>query len=716
MQCYVDLKCTNSLNLYLLGNPNSGKTKFFNKLTKESGEVSNYSGVTVSERKSSIQLNKLRKTNIYDLPGTYSLIPRSSDEATTSKKIWEIMCLKDKYIVLAIIDITKIERGLYLLEQISELCIPFVIILTMSDKISLEKINFYVNKLSEVYKTSVIPVSSLSGFGFKKFINILKNENFLNKLKITMKSNGISSFAISKKFNKFWANGGKLIAAYFGLINCKRRHAYGSLALFYLGIQLSDKLLLKKDKKIKNWISFAKKEYFEFNKKIIKYRHIQINQFFYKINNNNYKKESLFSDEIDKIVLHPVIGSIFGFTIFVFMLEILFYVPDPLICFLSSIFTYASNVLKDILPSYWWFSSLFIDGGIVGIGSVLSFVPLIAILFFLIKLLEESGYLSRATFLLEKIMNKVGLPGKGFVPILSGFACAVPAIMATRVIDSTKQRLLTIMLIPFTSCSARLPVYGLLISSFFSHFPHIFGIINPSVLVLFFLYGIGLISIFISALIFKFFFFKNNQDDFLLELPDYRIPKMVDLVFDLKKKISSFLKDVGSIVLIMTIIMWVLFTFPVNQTNLTAIKVKKKIYIEKSYAGKVGKVIEPVISPLGFDWRIGVGLIASFSAREVFVSTIGIAIGLNQEDEYKKSLNEVLPLETNEVGKRIFTPLIAISLLIFFSLAMQCTSTLAATKKETGSMFLMFFQLMYMTLIAWLSSFTIYQMGVMCGF
>jgi ferrous iron transport protein B len=191
---------------------------------------------------------------------------------------------------------------------------------------------------------------------------------------------------------------------------------------------------------------------------------------------------------------------------------------------------------------------------------------------------------------------------------------------------------------------------------------------------------------------------------------------MVDLVFDLKKKISSFLKDVGSIVLIMTIIMWVLFTFPVNQTNLTAIKVKKKIYIEKSYAGKVGKVIEPVISPLGFDWRIGVGLIASFSAREVFVSTIGIAIGLNQEDEYKKSLNEVLPLETNEVGKRIFTPLIAISLLIFFSLAMQCTSTLAATKKETGSMFLMFFQLMYMTLIAWLSSFTIYQMGVMCGF
>ncbi len=273
------------------------------------------------------------------------------------------------------------------------------------------------------------------------------------------------------------------------------------------------------------------------------------------------------------------------------------------------------------------------------------------------------------------------------------------------------------MLIPFVSCSARLPVYGLLVSSFFSSFPYIFNVINPSILVLFFLYSIGLISIFISSFIFKIFFLKKKQEDFLLELPDYRVPKIFDLMSDIKKKISDFLKDVGSVILIMTIVMWSLFTFPINQTNLVKSKIKKSFHIEGSYAGKFGKLIEPIISPLGFDWKIGVGLIASFSAREVFVSTIGIAVGLKQENEYKKSLNEILPLEkNNETGKNIFTPLIAMSLLVFFSLAMQCTSTLAITKRETGSVFLMLFQLVYMTSIAWISSFFIFQIGCMFGF
>lgn len=429
--------------------------------------------------------------------------------------------------------------------------------------------------------------------------------------------------------------------------------------------------------------------------------------------------QETFSDKVDKWVLHPVLG--FAALVFIFfgLIWMLFAGAQPLIGAIEYLNGQFADLARRILPQDWLLSSLLVDGIIEGVGSILVFVPLIAILFFLMGFLEDSGYLSRASFLLDKLMHKAGLPTKAFAPLASGIACAVPAILATRAMGSKNDRLLTILVAPFITCSARLPVYALFIGLLLIEAPPTLGFIPTGPLLLFGMYAFGIFMTAFSALLLRKTILTTPRAPLILELPPYRWPQMSPLLTQVKLKVQIFLREVGTIILALTIVMWALFTFPRTALDpkLPASKASQ-LQIENSYAGQIGKAVEPIIAPLGFDWKMGIGIIASFAAREIFVATLGVANGIGHDhDETSVSLRESLQKERHPVtGKPLYTPLVILSLMLFFALALQCMSTLAVTKKETGSWRWPLFQLASMSTIAWMTSFLFYQIGLAMGF
>ncbi|MES2504424.1 MAG: ferrous iron transport protein B [Myxococcota bacterium] len=382
--------------------------------------------------------------------------------------------------------------------------------------------------------------------------------------------------------------------------------------------------------------------------------------------------------EADDLLLHPFWGLLVLAGIFGALFLTLFALGKPMADFLQSTFDVFGSELLSSLTGYPLLASLLVDGVIAGVGTLVAFVPLIALLFFLLGILEESGYLARATFLLDRPMSRAGLSGRAFVPMLSGFACAIPAIMSTRVIRSKKSRFIAMFVIPFLSCSARLPLYALLIAAFFPAW--------QGALVMLGLYALGVVAALLSGYFLKRFWFKIQSDELILELPGYRMPRFKHLARHVKTQVGSFLKQAGTLILSMSVLMWALFHFPLGAP------------IELSYAGKLGHWLEPLITPLGFDWKIGIGLLASFSAREVMVSTLGVIYGLDA--------NWALA----------YSPLVAVSLLVFFALAMQCTSTLAIMRRETQTWSWPLAQFVFMTSLAWLSSFVIFQTGSALGY
>lgn len=382
--------------------------------------------------------------------------------------------------------------------------------------------------------------------------------------------------------------------------------------------------------------------------------------------------------DLDAILLHPIAGLCALVSIFGLLFLTLFAVGKPMADFLEALFDQIGQTLAPALISYPLLASLLIDGVIAGVGTLLAFVPLIALLFFLLGLLEESGYLARATFLLDRLLSKAGLSGRAFVPLLSGFACAIPAILSTRVIRSKESRLIAMLVLPFLSCSARLPLYALLIAAFFPAW--------QGALVMLGLYTLGVFAAFLGGYCLKRFWFKTQTDELILEMPRYKTPRLRPIFKTVTEQTCSFLKQAGTLILSMSILMWALFHFPQGAG------------LENSYAGQLGHWLEPVIQPLGFDWKIGLGLLASFSAREVMVSTLGIIYGLDS--------NWALT----------YSPLVAMSLLVFFALAMQCTSTLVIMYRETKTWTWPLFQFVTMTSIAWMSSFMVFQIGSALGY
>jgi len=617
----------------LVGNPNSGKTTLFNRLTGLRQKTGNFQGSTV-EKKVGIYPTRFHdRLEIWDLPGAFSMEGINEDKKITAEIVQNA---DESDRILYVMDSTQIERSFQFLTSILDRGLRVLVVLTMLDLLQRRGLDLDLNQLEKCTGIQFVPVNPKTGEGIETLIQLLEDEESFRK--------GIP----------IWS--GK-------------------------ATDLEEEYILK---------SIA-------IKKILSNTLIK-----------NTSVESLVDlDSIDSLLLHPVYGLIIFLGIMAVVFQFLFHLAEFPMELIAKGILFLQNLLRETIPQ-GPLGSLVIDGALGGVGAILAFLPQICLLFFFIGIMEESGYIARASFLMDKFMGKFGMNGKAFIPILSSAACAVPAILSTRTIESREDRITTILIVPLIMCSARYPVYILVIGTVFPQEP-VLGYISIRGIVLFFLFVLGLLTSLTFGLLFKKLLLRKSPGFFILELPTYRMPSIVSLLQIVWVKVKSFLVNAGRIILTISILLWFISYYPLQRTETG----EYRSTIKTSYAAAIGKIIEPAIEPLGFDWKIGVAILASFAAREVMVSTLAILYELDGEDEESTSLREAMRNDTRPDGSLIWTPLTGISILIFFAFANQCMSTLAVTKKETNSYVFPAIQFLYMTVLAYVSSFLVYQVGTL---
>ena len=695
------------IKVALVGNPNTGKTSIFNELTGLNQKVGNYPGITVEKKTGTTKLSDQRIASIIDLPGTYSLNPNSLDENIVLSTLLNIS--HDDYpdVVIVVADIENIKRNLLLFSQVKDMDIPTILVINMADIMKKKGIKLDVKALEKELGGEVILVSARKGEGIEE----LKN-SILNYKSISTKSLANIS--------------GKIDAVYFD----EMRKTFPKLSLYRAWLYITqvdhydhlDETQIDKIRIYKQDIEKVKK----YQHKETIYRYQQINNILKKTYHVDKNEATDLRSRLDKILTHRV----FGYVIFALILFIIFQsvfdwatVPMDLI---DQFFANLSQFTKENLPA-GKLSDLIAEGVIPGVGGVVIFIPQIAILFLFVAVLEETGYMSRVVFLMDKIMRKYGMNGKSVVPLISGTACAIPAIMAARNISGWKERLITILVTPFTTCSARLPVYAILIALIIPQ-TRVLGFFSLQGLTLLALYGLGFASALISGYILHQVLKVNNKSFFIVELPNYKIPSIKNIFITVVEKTKSFVFGAGKIILAISIILWFLASngpkefkesdqyFMDNQASLNVsdenYEQKLAAYkLEHSYIGIMGKSIEPAIKPLGYDWKIGIALISSFAAREVFVGTLATIYSVGDDDEDNSTIKERMGAEINpETGMKLFNFPVGMSLLIFYAFAMQCISTLAVVKKETNSWKWPMLQLFGMGVLAYLSAFLTFSL------
>lgn len=695
------------LKIALTGKPNAGKSSLFNHLTGLNQKIGNFPGVTVDKRIGYCQLDNNTHAEIIDLPGIYSLYPRTLDE----KIVTEIFSdqqnnlYPDKVVLIA--DATNLKNCLLLLTQLIDLKIPTVVALNMMDLAAKSGLSIDVKKLSASLDMPVVMINARKGHGIFELKRVLAEP---------LTASRKSVFQIGDEIKKV-----------IGVIREKFQLATDYEAYHFL--QQTDNLVFLKPEQ-RNEIKAIAKEHSFFPHKyqgaetIMRYGFIQelLNKAIVKPSHRDWKR---VSHGIDKVLTHKVGGYVIFFAVLFLIFQAIFAWAQIPMDFIDSSFAQLSNVLAKELPEGPFFE-LLSQGIVPGIGGIVIFIPQIAILFAFIAILEESGYMARVVFLMDKIMRKFGLNGKSVVPLMSGWACAIPAIMATRTIDNWKERLITIFVTPFMSCSARLPVFTILVALIVPDIK-LFGFFNYQGLVLMGLYLLGFLAAILSAWGMKFLIKTTERSFLIMELPTYRMPRWSNVGFTIIEKTKTFVFEAGRVILAISIILWVLASYgPIDEMNAAKRVVQEQAVqenwseaeiqnrvasykLEHSYAGKLGKAIEPMIAPLGFDWKIGIALVTSFAAREVFVGTIATIYSIGSaEDQPTIKLrlrNEINP----ETGGPRYTPAVGMSLLIFYTFAMQCMSTLAIVKRETKGWKWPLIQLAYMTGLAYVSAFIVFQ-------
>lgn len=670
----------NIISVALIGNPNCGKSTLFNSLTGLNQKTGNYAGVTVDKHYGSYTYNH-QEFRVTDLPGTYSLYPKSIDEEVACKALLSIDEKID--VVVIVTDASNLKRHLLLATQVLDLKMPCVLVLNMIDEAESNHILIYQDELGTLLDVTVIAVNSRK----KKGIDTLKEA--ITKARI---SNSI--FYDFEKQKHLFSDSSSYQNIIESAINIREKHQ-DNLKEY----ELSDNI-------------------FRFSK---------INYIVAKCIKQPQQISKSLTQKLDSFFTHRIFGFAFFFLILFIIFQFIFYVAEFPMTWIEGGFAHFMNLVSTSLPK-GQLNDLLVNGILAGISGIVVFVPQIALLFFFIAILEDTGYMARASFILDKVMRRFGLNGKSVIPMISSVACAVPSIMSTRTITNWKDRIITILVTPLISCSARLPVYTLLISIMFVGKKSFLGF-NFQGLVLMAMYIIGFLSALLAALILKRFLKTTEKSYFIMELPVYRKPQwqtVVMLVFD---KVKVFLFDAGKIILAISVVLWFLTTHAPS-TNFDAIEAKynpiietanndslKAIYsahmqsekLEVSYAGVLGKKMEPVIKPLGFDWKIGIALITSFAAREVFVGTMA-TIYSSGDSENTETLREKLMAEKNfKTQQPVYTNAVCWSLLIFYVFAMQCMSTLATTYRETKHWKWPAIQLVFMTGLAYISSFIIYS-------
>lgn len=622
------------------GNPNSGKTTIFNALTGLKYKVGNYPGVTVEKKEGRVHLDQSLECVLSDLPGTYTLSGESVDEQIAAEALRTLPDL-----LIAVVDSSNLERNLYIVSEFIDLGIPIVLALNMNDVAESRGITVYDLLLSRLLDLPVVKLSATKKEGMGK----------LREEIATMLRNPRPS---TKRFS--WALGDEHLANQSLERNQLNVADYGAVATARY-----------------RWIN-------DIIKRCVSYRPTS---------------SAGFAQRVDAIVTHKFSGLlIFALIMAVIFQSIFSWAAAPMDFIDTQIQSLGGVVARYLPPGQ--FRSLIIDGVFAGVGSVLVFIPQIALLFFFIGLLEDSGYLCRAAFVMDRVMRKFGLQGRSFIPLLSSFACAVPGIMSTRSIPSRADRFLTILVAPLMSCSARLPVYAVLISAFIPNIA-IGGIFGLQGLIMLGLYLLGVIFAALVSWLLKISLFRGEPALFLMEMPPFRMPAFSVVLRDVWDRVLVFVRSAGTVIFACSIVLWFLASHPTVEG--------KAVAVEASYAGTIGKAIEPVISPLGFDWKIGIGLLASLAAREVFVSTLGTVYNLESEGDTTESLSKLLR-ENGEAGTGFGLPT-ALSLLVFYVFACQCMSTLAVCRRETGSWKWPALMFGYMSGLAYFGALITYQVS-----
>jgi ferrous iron transport protein B len=692
-----------NINVALIGNPNVGKTSVFNQLTGMNQQVGNYPGITVEKKIGFCKLPNNAKANILDLPGTYSLNASSIDENV----VIELLLNKnDKLypdVALVVTDVENLKRNLLLFTQIKDLEIPTILVINMADRMKYKGITLNIPYLEEHLKTKIALISSRKGFGI----------DALKKLIVSYKT-------IS---NKPCLNASSIDPEYFDSL----RKTFPNQLLYKLWLVITqDVNFLNLDRnEIRS--SFTKSH--SDLKRLQQKETIKRYQFI-----NDVLKEGLkidtsvakdFRSKLDRVLTHKIWGYVIFFLVLFGIFQSIFEWSKVPMEFIDTTFASLSTLAAEKLPA-GVLTNLISQGIIPGIGGILIFIPQIAFLFLFISVLEESGYMSRVVFLMDKIMRKFGLSGKSIVPLISGTACAIPAIMATRNIENWKERLITILVTPFTTCSARLPVYAIIIALVIPD-ERIFGVINMQGLTLMLLYLLGFGMAILSAYILNKILKIKGKTYFIVEMPNYKLPLLKNVAINVIEKTKAFIFGAGKIILAISIVLWFLASYgpgekfneakriviennkakPLSESELQNEIASQKL--ENSYIGLMGKTIEPAISPLGYDWKIGIAIISSFAAREVFVGTLATIYSVGDSDN-ENTIKDKMQAEINpETGQKIFNFASGISLLLFYAFAMQCASTLAITKKETNTWKWPLGQLIFMSALAYAVALIAYQ-------
>ena len=668
-------------HILLVGNPNVGKSTIFNLLCNKNQKTGNYAGVTVASHQGTY-IHQGEEVEIVDLPGSYSIYPTSEDEAIFTKYLIEE---QEKYSgVIYIADALNLKRSLLLFQQIKDLGIPVLVVLNQMDLAEKRGLHIDSKKLETLIGNRILKTNAKANIGIEEIRNAIKNNEFSvsDKAFFDIPSENLGLvFKISRQINetnfyKVWT----LIAAdtYLGKLESVKTQLN----------QEDRKCMVPKRLQVQETIR----------------RYQQIDGYMSQIISKKPQFKELLTEKLDKVLVHPILGYLVFAIILLTIFQSVFFIAEYPMNWIDGSFAWLSQFTKTHLPD-GPINSLLSDGIIPGIGGIVIFAPQIGILLYFLYLLEDSGYMARVIFLMDRFLRPFGLNGKSIVPLVSGTACAIPAIMSTRNIENVKERLITILITPFMTCSARLPVYSIIIALIFSD-ETIWGI-QYKALALFAMYFLGFVTALISAFILKYFIKNKGKTFLVMDLPAYKMPLWT---YDFKLvlgKVWEFITGAGKIILAVSVILWVLSYFgPKDEKQL--FQVQSEVKLENSYLAKIGRQMEPAIAPLGYDWKMGVGILSSFAAREVFVGTMSTLYSLDDEAE-EQTVIEKMKADVKPNGEKVFNFATGISILIFYAFAMQCISTIAVVYRETKSWKWTAIQLVFMSGLAYFVSMIAYQ-------
>lgn len=692
------------INVALIGNPNTGKTSVFNRLTGLNQKVGNYPGITVEKKEGICKLTRTLKAHILDLPGTYSLNASSLDENVVIELLLNKNDKDFPDVAVVVTEIENLKRNLLLFTQIKDLGIPAILVINMADRMKRKAISLDIEQLEKRMETRIALISSRKNEGFENLKDLIANYASLS-VKPCMNASAIAP----EYFNRL-------------------KKAFPNQDLYKLWLVITQDVNFGKLERgdISGMATFkteSKSTLKRLQQKETIARYKFINEVLKETMVIDTSKAKDFRSRMDRILTHKFWGYVIFFGILLLIFQAIFDWSSYPMDFIDSAFASLSEWLKNTLPA-GDFTSLIAEGIVPGLGGIVIFIPQIAFLFLFISILEETGYMSRVVFLMDRVMRRFGLSGKSVVPLVSGTACAIPAIMATRNIESWKERLITILVTPFTTCSARLPVYLIIIALVIPE-QRILGIFSLQGLTLMFLYLLGFAAAIFSAWLLNKVLKIRSKTFFVVEMPNYKVPLPKNVAITVVEKTKSFVLGAGKIILAISIILWVLASYGPGDFNraeeiVTAESLSENISeteletriasykLEHSYIGIIGKGIEPAVRPLGYDWKIGIAIVSSFAAREVFVGTLATIYSVGSEEE--ETIKNRMAAEVNPVlGTPRFNFASGVSLLLFYAFAMQCMSTLAVVKRETNSWKWPLWQLVVMSAIAYVVALGAYQ-------